>query len=169
MTYTLKPSNPVVRFAYLFQGGKPPQESSHVWNGKDNYEYRTRYINTSLCPLFWRCVSNLVACVGAVGVLGALVFLLGRLLFHLTLRQWLFVLKVTAGTAAAVGTIFGAVHVLSREGMGYGPKVIDRLDRAGDTMASGITRLSGHMCLPLIWDMIKAAKAKMCPIVEFKE
>lgn len=166
--YTLKPSNPVVKFAYLFQGRKPPSFTGSRWNGKE-YERFTAYKPTSLCPLFWRCVLNLVACVGAAGAVGFLTYLVGRYLLRLTLHDWLMILATVGIVLGAVGAVLLAGYVLARDGLGYGPKVIDAVDSGLGKAANGVTRLAGWACLPLIWDMLKAVRSKMCPIVEFKE
>lgn len=169
MAYTLKPSNPVVRFAYLFQGMTPPSFRDHKWNGKDGYEYLMSYKTTSLCPLFWRCVLNLVACLGAIGVTGAAVFFLGRWLLRMTLHQWLIILSVIGGSVVILGAVWVIIYVLHQDGLNYGPKVINVLDTVAGKAGDGINHTATWLHLPLIWDMLKAVKSKMCPIVEFKE
>jgi len=149
----IRVNHPVVRFAYLFQGQEPPER----------YDYtRQRYgpKPTSLCPLFWRCVLNaivlvvptLLACVG--------LFYLGRFIWH----YWKDVLIGIAVTVAWMSALTGIVYAFASDGLDWGQKCLDGLSTAADVV---IVKPIDAAADSVVWEMIKAVKAKVCPIVTF--
>lgn len=143
---TIRPNHPIVKFAYMFNGFEPHRQ---YCNGP--------FVPTSLCPLFWRCVVNMIAVLAALALVSVVVFFGGRAI----VRNWRDVLLVIGGAAVGIGVIFGISFALAKDGLGWGPKTVSRvgnsLDRAGDAIEASVA-----------WQMVKAVKSKMCPIVRFE-
>lgn len=149
----IRASHPVVKFAYLFQGQEPPERFNY-----DTHQYELR--PTSLCPLFWRCVLNGVAILGAIGLVALGVFFGGRFI----LRHWRVLLQAITIATVSLLSVLGLVFAMDGDkGLGFGKKIGHGAEAAAGAIAKGSRKVG----VPLVWQMIKTVKGTVCPVVTF--
>lgn len=149
----IRRDHPIVRVAYFFQGQEPPR-----WG-----RYSSQPYQTSLCPLFWRCMASL-AFFAAVGALTCvLCFLLGRAAYRTPWSVWRNILTGMAIGVGVVGSVIGIVSLGIR--FKWGRRLATRLEATAATFDDTAESITDSVA----WQMLKSVKSKMCPLVTFTE
>src|SRR5690349_13230063 len=97
----IRRTHPIVKIAFLFQGGEPPD-----WDCRRHRPYQT-----SLCPLFWRCVLTIVGVTGFSTLLLEMLAIIAVRLWHVHAATWWLIAK-GAGIGVVVAlAIYGLISL----------------------------------------------------------
>lgn len=117
-------------------------------------EYKWDGFQTSLCRIFWRTVAM---CVLTVAVFCVLTFIVGAIV----IASW----KTKGFLPGFAAVIALGVWLTKRNATAINAFMSEKTDIATDKIEAAWDKVSGS----LIWQMLRAVKGKVCPIVKFED